>query len=107
MRYLQKKVLGGSLPYAFTEHGVLMLANVLRSGRAVQMSIKIIEVFVKMREMLLSHKGLLLKIEKIERSIASNDHQIVVLFEHLKRLLESKEQEDNQKSRKRIGYKKK
>ena len=51
-----KQVLGGSLPYAFTEHGVLMLANVLRSGRAVRMSIKIIEVFVKMRELLLTHK---------------------------------------------------
>lgn len=102
-----KQVLGGSLPYAFTEHGVLMLANVLRSGRAVQMSIKIIEVFVKMREMLLTHKDLLLKIEKIEHSVASHDHQIVVLFEHLRRLLESKEQQEEQESRKRIGFKSK
>ncbi len=51
-----KQHLGGSLPYAFTEHGVLMLANVLRSGSAVQMSIRIIEVFIKMREMLMSQK---------------------------------------------------
>lgn len=99
-----KQVLGGSLPYAFTEHGVLMLANVLRSERAVQMSIKIIEIFVKMREMLLTHKDLLLKIEKIERSVSSHDNQIVVLFEHLKRLLEDKEINEEQKSRKRIGY---
>ena len=102
-----KQVLGGSLPYAFTEHGVLMLANVLRSGRAVRMSIKIIEVFVKMRELLLTHKDLLLKIEKIEQSITSHDHQIVVLFEHLKRLLESKQQQEEHKSRKRIGFKSK
>ena len=49
-----KKHLGGTLPYAFTEHGVLMLANVLKSERAMQMSIRIIEVFIKMREMLLT-----------------------------------------------------
>ncbi len=45
--------LGGHLPYVFTEHGVLMLANVLRSERAIKMSIRIIEVFVKSREMLI------------------------------------------------------
>ncbi len=44
-----KQSLGGSLPYAFTEHGVLMLSNVLKSERAVQMSIRIIEIFVKLR----------------------------------------------------------
>lgn len=99
-----RQVLGGSLPLAFTEHGILMLANVLRGGRAVQMSIRIIEVFVKMREMLLTHKDLLLKIEKIEQSMSSHDHQITVLFEHLKRLLESKSQQEGQESRKRIGF---
>lgn len=52
--------LGGYLPYAFTEHGILMLANVLRSERAIQVSIQIIEIFVKIREMLLTHKDILL-----------------------------------------------
>ena len=47
--------LGGTLPYAFTEHGVLMLANVLKSEQAVQVSIRIIELFVKLREMLVTH----------------------------------------------------
>ena len=47
-----KQHLGGSLPYAFSEYGVLQLANVLKSARATQVSIKVIEVFVKMREML-------------------------------------------------------
>jgi len=99
-----KQVLGGSLPYAFTEHGVLMLANVLRSGRAVQMSIKIIEVFVKMREMLLTHKDLIMKIEKIERNVEGHGHEIKVLFEYIKKLIEEKEQKVDQESRKRIGY---
>ena len=48
-----KQSLGGYLPYAFTEHGVLMLANVLKSERAIIMSVRIIEIFVKLREVLL------------------------------------------------------
>jgi hypothetical protein len=59
-----KQHLGGHLPYAFTEHGVLMLANVLRSKRALKMSIRIIEIFVKIREILLTHKEILLTLEK-------------------------------------------
>ena len=47
--------LGGHLPFVFTEHGVLMLANVLRSERAIKMSVRIIEVFAKARELLYSH----------------------------------------------------
>lgn len=64
-----KQHLGGALPYVFAEHGVLQLANVLRSGRAVKMSISIIEVFVKMREMLLTHKDLLLEMEEIRKKV--------------------------------------
>lgn len=101
-----KQHLGGSSPYAFTEHGILMLANVLRSGQAVQMSIRIIEVFVRMREMLLTHKDLLLKLEQIERTVSSHDDQIVVLFEYLKKLMEEKEIRQEHESRKRIGFKK-
>lgn len=57
-----KKHLGGRLPYVFTEHGVLMLANILKSDAAVQMSIRIIEIFVKLRELLLTHKEILLQL---------------------------------------------
>jgi phage regulator Rha-like protein len=62
-----KQHLGGYLPYAFTEHGVLMLANVLKSARAITMSIRVIEIFVKLRETLLTHKDILLKLEQLER----------------------------------------
>src|SRR5258708_24702677 len=68
--------LGGYLPYAFTEHGVLMLANVLRSKTAVQVSIRIIEIFVKMREMLLSNSEVLLKLEQLERRVDQNSDDI-------------------------------
>jgi hypothetical protein len=95
-----KKHLGGSLPYAFTEHGVLMLANVLKSGRAIQMSVRIIDVFVKIREMLLTHKDILLKLEQFEKQVVQNSEDIQMIFSVLKKLLNP-----HQKPRKPIGYK--
>jgi hypothetical protein len=85
-----KKYLGGSLPYAFTEHGVLMLSNVLKSERALAMSIRIIEIFVKLREVMLSHKDILLKVERLERKVVTNDTDIKLIFEYLKELLDPK-----------------
>jgi len=66
--------LGGYLPYAFTEHGVLMLANILRSKQALKMSIRIIEIFVKLREVLLTHKDVLLKLEQMEKKTFRHDN---------------------------------
>jgi len=100
-----KQHLGGHLPYAFTEHGVLMLANVLRSERAMNMSIRIIEVFVRVREMLLTHKDILLKLEKIEQTLLRHDDKILLIFEYLKQLEQVKQQELERKERKRIGFK--
>jgi phage regulator Rha-like protein len=87
------------LSYAFTEHGVLMLSNVLKSGRAIEMSIKIIDVFVKLREMLLTHKDILLKLEQIERKMAGHDEDIRLIFDYLKQLLNPP-----QEPRPRIGF---
>ena len=92
--------LGGSFPYVFTEHGILQLANVLKSDRATEMSIKIIEVFVKMREMLLTHKDLLLKIEQIEKQVSSQDEKVELLFGYVKQFIT-----ENEKPRKAIGFK--
>lgn len=82
--------LGGSLPYAFTEHGVLMLANVLKSELAVTMSIRIIEIFVKLREALLSHKDILLKLEMLESKSMRQDDEIKLIFKYLRELLNPK-----------------
>jgi hypothetical protein len=95
-----KKHLGGFLPYAFTEHGVLMLASVLKSERAMQMSIRIIEVFIKMREILLAHKDILLQLEKIETKLTGHDEDIQLIFKYLKQLLNPP-----QKPRQKIGFK--
>ena len=64
------------LPYAFTEHGVAMLSSVLNSDRAVQMSILIVRAFVKLRELLATHKDLAAKIEKLETG--QRDHAIAI-----------------------------
>ena len=85
-----KQHLGGYLPYAFTEHGVLMLANVLKSERAITMSIRIIEIFVKLREVLLTHKDILLKLEQLEKRAVRQDDDIKLIFKYLRELLNPK-----------------
>ena len=82
--------LGGYLPYAFTEHGVLMLANVLKSEQAIRMSIRIIEIFVKLREVLLTHKDILLKLQQLEKSAVRQDGDIKLIFKYLRKLLNPK-----------------
>ena len=79
--------MGGYLPYAFTEHGVLMLASVLKSEKAMQVSIHVIEIFVKMREMLSVHKDILLQLQKAEKKLTAHDEDIRLIFKYLKQLL--------------------
>ena len=95
-----KQVLGGALPYAFTEHGVLMLSNVLKSERAIQMSIRIIEIFVKLREMMLLHKDVSLLVEQVEKRLGKQDEKIELLFTYLSKFIEKEEQ-----PRAEIGFK--
>lgn len=71
-------------PFAFTEQGVAMLSGVLNSLVAIQVHIRIIRVFAKVKEVLLNHKGLLLKIEK---DVRENKEDITMIFEALKQLL--------------------
>jgi len=97
-----KKHLGGYLPYAFTEHGVLMLANVLKSERAIAMSLRIIEIFVKLREVLLTHKDILLKLEQLEHRTTRQDSDINLIFKYLKELLSPKAE-----PLRKIGFKRK
>lgn len=97
-----KQVLGGALPYAFTEHGVLMLSNVLKSERAIQMSIRIIEIFVQLREMLLLHKDVSLLVEQVEKRLIKQDEKIELLFTYLSKFIEKEEE-----PRIPIGFKRK
>jgi phage regulator Rha-like protein len=74
-------------PYAFTEHGVAMLSAVLRSERAVQMSILIVRAFVKLREILATHKDLARAIEDIRRKQEEHGEQITAIVETINQLL--------------------
>lgn len=86
------------LPNVFTEHGAVMLASVLNSEVAIQVNIQIVRVFTKMRELLSTHKDILLQLEKIENKLTKHDEQILSIFEYIKRLIASP-----QKERVRIG----
>jgi phage regulator Rha-like protein len=92
-------------PFAFTEHGVLMLASVLNSERAIQANIQIVRIFNRMREMLLTHKDLLLELERMKQQLSEHDDKIMIVFEYLKQFEKSKQEELEYKNRKKIGFK--
>ena len=75
------------LPYAFTEHGVAMLASVLNSERAIKMSIIIIKTFVKLREIMSVRKELAYKLKELERKIEKHDADIKDIFEAIRQLM--------------------
>lgn len=86
-------------PYAFTEQGVSMLSGVLNSAIAIQVHIQIIRVFTKMKELLLTHKDILLKLEKMEKDVKENKEDIAMIFKAVKQLLNPPST-----PRKRIGF---
>ena len=92
------------LPYVFTEHGAVMLASVLNSEVAVEASIQVVRAFIKLREVLTTHKELALQIEKLERRFGSrldeHDKEIQTLFEAIRQLMQPPNP-----PRKRIGFK--
>jgi 3'-phosphoadenosine 5'-phosphosulfate sulfotransferase (PAPS reductase)/FAD synthetase len=75
------------LPYAFTEHGVAMLASVLKSKRAVAISIIIVKAFVKLRQMISTHKELAHKFSELERKIERHDAEIQAIFTAIRQLM--------------------
>ncbi|MGH9897432.1 MAG: ORF6N domain-containing protein [Pyrinomonadaceae bacterium] len=77
------------LPYAFTEHGAIMAANVLNNQQAVQMSVFIVRAFVKLREILSTHKELAHKIAELERKLGTYDEAIVSIFAAIRQLMTS------------------
>ncbi len=93
------------LPFAFTEQGVAMLSSVLNSERAISVNIQIIRVFAKMREMLETQNELLQKLEQLQKKEVEQDEKIMLIFEYLKQLEQSKQEELKQKQRNKIDYK--
>jgi phage regulator Rha-like protein len=89
--HLQKLKFSPVLPYAFTEHGAIMAANVLNSDRAVQMSVFVVRAFVKMREVLAHNKALADKLAELERKLTSrldvHERAIVLVLRELRELM--------------------
>jgi len=90
------------MPFAFTEQGVAMLSSVLKSETAIRVNIQIIRIFTRMREMIMTHKDILLQLEKIEKKLAGHDEDITLIFGYLKQLLNPP-----QPPRRKIGFKRK
>lgn len=88
------------VPMAFTEQGVAMLSSVLNSARAIKVNIQIIRIFTKMREMILTHKDLLLKFNELESKISNYDKSIRQIFTYLKQLIKQESETGNT-----IGFK--
>ena len=89
------------LPFAFTEQGVAMLSSVLRSEKAIAVNIGIMRAFVAMRQYATNYEALAVAIKKLENS---TNHRFAEVGQVLDALLEQKQLQENQKQRKRIGY---
>ena len=96
---------GGSrtLPFVFTEHGILMLSSVLKSDKAIQTNIQIMRIFTKVRQMLLDTTEIKVDILQIQKKLENHDKNIELVFSYLDELTEKKE---NESERVKIGYKK-
>lgn len=90
-------------PFCFTEQGVTMLSCVLNSERAIEVNIRIIRVFTKIREVLTDNLSLKLDIEEIKKKLTNHSKNIELVFNYLDELIDKKE---NEKPRTQIGYKK-
>lgn len=97
--HLSKIRFSNTSPYAFTEHGAIMLASVLNTTIAIETSVIIVRVFVKLREMMTKNSELAKKITELE---SKYDKQFVVVFQALRELMHGKTQKPE---RQKIGYK--
>jgi ORF6N domain len=97
--HLRRLKYSPNLPFAFTEYGAVMLASVLKSPIAVQASIAVVRAFVKLREMLATHRELARKLAQLEKRIEGHDEEIAAIFEAIRQLMEPPD-----KSSKRIGF---
>jgi hypothetical protein len=87
------------LPWAFTEHGAIMAASVLKSSRAIEMSVFVVRAFIRLRDLTRSHAELVGKLDAIERRVTGHDEDIEQMFAALRTLIEPP-----RKQRRQIGF---
>jgi len=106
----QKKRNLGLTPYAFTEHGVSMLASVLRSEKAMQMSIAIVRAFIALKQYAIKQDGLTQQLRQIVERLDEHDVQLNSIYGAIENLLNEKEEKKAEEKkwaeRERIGFKK-
>ena len=105
----QKKRRKDLLPYAFTEHGITMLASILKSPIARKMNIAIVRAFIALRKFAIQYKDILEQLDGLREKIGSHDAQLNNIYEALENMLDKKVEEENKleswTNRKRIGFK--
>jgi phage regulator Rha-like protein len=94
------------IPYAFTEHGVSMLASVLRSEKAVQMSIAVVRAFIALKQYVIRQDSLSQQLQEIRDRLGEHDVQLNSIYDAIENLLDEKVAEKKWKDRERIGFKK-
>ena len=93
------------LPFVFTEHGAVMLASILNSERAILVNIQIVRIFIKIRQILDSDEEIFRQLNELQQKDIEQDRQIFLIFDYLKQLEKTKQEELKLSQRKRIGYK--
>jgi ORF6N domain len=75
------------LPHVFTEHGAIMAANVLNSGRAIEVGVYVVRAFVRLREMVATNKEVAARLDELDRKVAGHDKSIRTLVQAIRQLM--------------------
>ena len=92
------------LPYAFTEHGAIMVATILSTAEAVKMSVFVVRAFVRMREQLTANAAILRRLAEIDRTLLLHDKDLSALWDRLQLLLEPADDPDDGDPKTEIGF---
>ena len=106
----QSKRNTGVTPYAFTEHGITMLATILKSERAVKMSIAVVRAFIELKRMATNYAEIARQLKNLKDHIGEHDVQLDAIYDAIENLMdektEAKVKKINWEERERIGFKK-
>ena len=92
------------MPYVFTEHGVTMLASVLKSSKARKMNIAIVRAFVALKKFVLENNEIIAELKELKERIGGHDIQLNQIYDAIENLLDEKAEQKTWKERERIGF---
>lgn len=93
------------LPYAFTEHGVTMLASVLKSPKAVKMSIEVVRAFISLKQFAIEQNDITVQLQELRDRLGEHDVQLNHIYDAIENLLDEKAEQRQWEDRERIGFK--